>query len=79
MQPIIDAFAEEPRYVLIAIAIVGLVIVGVIGLFVWSGHAGDRERSRREIAAYVAEGTITPHDAQRILAAGRSKFAAKKT
>lgn len=30
----------------------------------------QREQSRREIAAYVAEGTITPDDAVRMMAAG---------
>lgn len=29
----------------------------------------QREQSRREIAAYVAEGTMTPDDAERILRA----------
>ena len=29
-----------------------------------------REESRREIAAYVAEGTISPDDAAKLLAAG---------
>lgn len=30
----------------------------------------EREQSRREIAAYVAEGSMTPDDAERILNAG---------
>lgn len=30
----------------------------------------DREQSRREIAAYVAEGSMTPEDGARLLAAG---------
>lgn len=30
----------------------------------------QRERSRREIAAYVAEGSMTPDDAERLLSAG---------
>lgn len=30
----------------------------------------QREESRREIAAYVAEGSMTPQDAERILATG---------
>lgn len=32
-----------------------------------------REEARREIAAYVAEGSMSPEDAERILNAGRSK------
>jgi hypothetical protein len=31
-----------------------------------------REESRREIAAYVAEGTISPDDAAKLLASGNS-------
>ena len=33
--------------------------------------SSNRERTRREVAAYVAEGSITPEDAERILTAGR--------
>jgi len=29
----------------------------------------EREKSRREVAAYVAEGSMTPEDAERILTA----------
>jgi hypothetical protein len=39
-----------------------------------------REESRREIAAYVAEGTISPEDAAKLLASGgswREKLAEK--
>lgn len=32
-----------------------------------------REQSRREIAAYIAEGSMTPEQGERILNAGRSK------
>ncbi|MFM9995692.1 MAG: hypothetical protein ACKVU4_07820 [Phycisphaerales bacterium] len=63
--------------------IVGLVAVaGGLGVaFVWvlaatadSMHkTRQRERTKRELAAYVAEGSMTPEDAERIIAAGRSK------
>lgn len=39
----------------------------------------NREKSRREVAAYVAEGSITPQDAERILVAGREFESKKKT
>ena len=32
----------------------------------------QREQSRREIAAYVAEGSISPDDATKLIAAGKS-------
>lgn len=31
-----------------------------------------RERSRREIAAYIAEGSLTPEQGERLMAAGKS-------
>ena len=34
----------------------------------------QREESRREIAAYVAEGSMTPDDAERILESGMPKW-----
>ena len=37
-----------------------------------SAQTRAREESRREIAAYVAEGTISPDDAAKLLAAGGS-------
>ncbi len=49
--------------------------LGVFGIWIISAtvHAifkrGMYERSRREIAAYVAEGSITPEDAERLLRA----------
>jgi hypothetical protein len=32
-----------------------------------------RERSRREIAAYIAEGSMTPEQGERLMAAGKPK------
>jgi hypothetical protein len=33
-------------------------------------RTSERERTRREIAAYVAEGTMTPEHGERLMAAG---------
>ncbi|MEO1716053.1 MAG: hypothetical protein AAFR76_02980 [Planctomycetota bacterium] len=33
----------------------------------------NREKSRREIAAYIAEGSMTPEEGERLLTAGRSE------
>lgn len=38
-----------------------------------TANTKQREQSRREIAAYVAEGSVSPDDAVRMLAAGRTK------
>jgi hypothetical protein len=46
----------------------------LIGMLIKSATAvlttGARERTKREIAAYVAEGSMTPEQAERILKAG---------
>jgi hypothetical protein len=49
-----------------AVAIFGI----VSGTVKYTVRTKQREESRREIAAYVAEGSITPEDAQRLLEAG---------
>lgn len=36
-------------------------------------RASARERSRREIAAYIAEGSMTPEQGERLMSAGKGK------
>jgi len=45
------------------------IVAGTIKSVSTSKHL---EESRREVAAYVAEGSMTPDDAERLLKAGRS-------
>jgi hypothetical protein len=46
-------------------------IIGIIASTIKDvARSRHQEESRREIAAYVAEGTIAPDDAAKILAAG---------
>jgi hypothetical protein len=47
-------------------------IVLVVGFNIISGIVKNvqRERTKREIAAFVAEGTISPGDAERLIKAG---------
>lgn len=35
--------------------------------------SSNMEKSRRDIAAYIAEGSMTPEDGERLLKAGREK------
>jgi hypothetical protein len=49
-----------------AIAIVAIVFSAVKGIVT----SGSRERSRREIAAYIAEGSMTPEQGERLMKAG---------
>jgi hypothetical protein len=51
-----------------------IVVVVTIGRTITkTASTRQREQSRREIAAYVAEGSISPDDAVRMLAAGKTK------
>jgi hypothetical protein len=52
----------------ILIAIIAIVIGGVKSVFT----VRAREASRREIAAYIAEGTISPEQAERLMTAGET-------
>ncbi len=50
-----------------------IVVVVTIGRTITkTANTRQREQSRREIAAYVAEGSISPDDAVRMLAAGKT-------
>ena len=58
------------------VAILGGLLMGMVGFIATAMSkvriARAKEESRREIAAYVAEGSITPDDAIRMLEAGGS-------
>jgi hypothetical protein len=53
----------------LTVAMVGIVAAMVRGVV----RTRATERTKRELAAYVAEGSLKPEDAERILAAGKSK------
>ena len=56
------------------IVITGGLILGFVGMICKtirkSAEVKHREESRREIAAYVAEGSMSPDDAYKLLSAG---------
>lgn len=71
MQPIIDAIADNFVWTMIA----GVVVIGIVGsTFREITKTKSREKTRREIAAYIAEGSMTPEQGERLMAAGRSKW-----
>ena len=43
--------------------------IAIIAIVCGTLASGQREKTRREIAAYVAEGTISPEDGERMLRA----------
>jgi len=52
-----------------SVAIVGI----VLGTLTSMVKATAREKTRREIAAYIAEGSMTPEQGERLMAAGNPK------
>ena len=51
------------------IAVIAIVFSSIKRMVVSS----NVEKSRREIAAYIAEGSMTPEDGERLLSAGKSQ------
>jgi len=50
---------------------IAIALVAIIASSVRSGtREREREQTRREIAAYVAEGSMTPEDGVKLIAAG---------
>jgi len=67
MQPIINAIAED-IYVLIPLAGISVAIIAVAGGILGATLRSKQfERSRREIAAYIAEGSMSPEEGERLL------------
>ena len=74
MSDIFQSLANEPGLLIPIIAIGGVFIAGIIGIVFGSlvkiSTTNEHEKSRREIVAYVAEGSITPEDAEKLINAG---------
>ncbi len=60
---------EVGEYLFIIIVAVALLVGSLIRAVTTVMITFSRERSRREIAAYIAEGTMTPEHGERILKA----------
>lgn len=71
MEHFISTLADDPEILAIGgvftVAIVGIVFGTVTGMI--RGLA--KERTRREIAAYIAEGSMTPEQGERLLKASK--------
>lgn len=79
MQDLVQSLDGEDLFKMVVALVVGAIIVAAIvgeylGVRVKARAKVEqvraREESRREIAAYVAEGSMSPQDAERILTAG---------
>lgn len=67
-----------PNEAIPIIAIGGGLVVAVVAIITGTiksiATTRSREQTKREVAAYVAEGTIRPEDAERIINAGRKSW-----
>ncbi len=71
-----DLLMSEPWGMIIisVVAGCGVAVVSIVcGMFASTAKTRAREQTRREIAAYVAEGSIQPDEAVAMMDAGRSK------
>lgn len=77
MDAIVELFGDDPQKLIGAIAIIGGLTIATISIvtsaLVRIVQTTERERSRRELAAYVAEGTMQPEVAERLLSKHASK------
>ena len=61
---------DEHMYVVVVFIIAGVMLLGGLIRAVTSVlTTNSREKSRREIAAYIAEGSITPEQGERLIRA----------
>ncbi|MEX0875902.1 MAG: hypothetical protein WD114_00445 [Phycisphaerales bacterium] len=65
--------AFVPMFFIFGVGGMIAVIAIVLGMIKEISVSRDREKSRREVAAYVAEGSMTPEDAERILRVGTDR------
>lgn len=66
---LIDALRGNGLWVFILLLVIIPVFFGMVKEIV---KVRARERSRREIAAYIAEGSMTPEQGERLMRAGAS-------
>ena len=66
MQPIIEAIADNFFWSVMGTIAVSAIIFGSVKEMV---RSSNRERTRREIAAYIAEGSMTPEQGERLMKA----------
>lgn len=69
MVEVVDSIMQSRNFVplLIFTGVILLAAIRTVGAVL---RTSARERSRREIAAYIAEGTMTPEQGERLIRAG---------
>lgn len=69
-QELVNRLLNEDVWVplLFAASIVSIILIRTIGGVL---RSASRERTRREIAAYIAEGSMSPEQGERLMKAGK--------
>lgn len=66
MEALLEALGEHFVFVMIMFSFLGMLVIQSLTKVITNA---SRERSRREIAAYIAEGSITPEQGERLMRA----------
>lgn len=73
LQAILEFLSRNEHVVVMSFLVTGGVIWVALASVVEVFKSVARERTRREIAAYIAEGSMTPEQGERLLRAGEKK------
>ncbi len=67
-----EVIADEDRLMMVIVGSVAVIwiVIGTVGKVL---TAMSRERTKREIAAYIAEGSISPEQGERLVKADRPR------
>ncbi|MEL6497401.1 MAG: hypothetical protein AAF937_03070 [Planctomycetota bacterium] len=69
-----SAIADEMDSIIVGgLIVLGIAVVWVSGTLKKVSITKQRERTKRELAAYVAEGSMSPEDAKAILSVGENE------
>lgn len=70
MTPMMLAAVQEGEITIVVI--LGIIAIVITAMSISYHHSKNklREKTKQEVAAYVAEGSMTPQDAERIIKAG---------
>ena len=78
MEAIVEALAEQPGLLIPIVSLALGIPLAAFGLYAWVATEREKERTRREVAAYVAEGSMTPEDAAKLLSTGSTLAALRR-
>jgi len=73
MESIIEQFISNEDVYIPTLIASGIVLIVLIKSFARIVTGVATERTRREIAAYIAEGSMTPEQGERLLASGKPR------